>query len=477
MRTPLRRLSLVVIAAVLVADGLVDRTVDDTPDVRTAGTDLPVPMAAPASARSSAWYCSGATANAGGVADGTLLVANAGDRALTASITVFATQGDSRTTTVAVGAAARAAVRLADVVSAPHASAVVELDGGDAVVELATTGPLGDSVAACASSASSRWLFAEGVTTRDATELLMLFNPFPEDAVVDFSFSSEEGQTTPQALTGLAVRGRSMSVVNVGDYVQRREGVAAQVSARTGRLVVHRLQTYDGSGGRTGVSVTLGAAAEGDLWYFPEGVVGEGRGERFQVFNPSAEEAEVELSLTLDAGEAEPLRITVPPESRLTVDAANEGRIPKGVGHATTVRATSGVGVVVERSIDATTPAAARAGVSHTPGARLTARQWVSAAGQADDTVEEWLVVQNPGDRPASVSVTVLADGSRLRPDGLQDVEVAAGTRRALRLGDTVPRGPTPVLVTGTQPVVVERDLYRSKGPGVAMNLAVPLRP
>lgn len=475
MRTPLRRLSLVVLAAVLVAGGLLDRTADRSDETESTALDVAVPMAAPASAGSSAWYCSGATANPGGAADGTVVVANAGDRQLTAVVTVFPSQGESRTTTVPVGPAARATVRLADVVPAAHASALVELDGGDAVVELATTGPLGDSVAACASSASNQWYFAEGRTTRDATELLMLFNPFPEDAVVDFAFSSEEGQSTPQALTGRTVRGRSLSVVNVGEFVQRREGVAARISARSGRLIVHRLQTYDGSGGRAGVSVALGSAAPGDLWYFPEGVVGDGRGERYQVFNPSTEEAEVELSLTLDSGEAEPLRVTVPRESLLTVDAANEGRIPKGVGHAVTVRTTNGVGVVVERTIDAGPPSD-RTGVSIMPGGRLAARRWAAAAGQADDAVAEWLVVLNPGPAPLSFSVTVLVDGARLLPAGLQDVQVAAGARRTVRVVDTVKRPSSPVVVTATGPVVVERDLYRSKGPGVAMGIAVPLR-
>ncbi|MDP8937394.1 MAG: DUF5719 family protein [Actinomycetota bacterium] len=475
MRTPLRRLSLAVIAAVLVAGGLIDRTVDDASDGQPVGQLAPVPMAAPESARSSAWYCSGATANPGGVADGTVVVANTGVRALTAAVTVFPSQGDIRARSVQVPPATRATVRLAEVAAAPHASAVVELDGGGAVVELATTGPLGDSVAACASSASNRWFFAEGVTTRDATELLTLFNPFPEDAVVDFAFSSEEGQSTPQALTGLAVRGRSMSVVNVGDFVQRREGVASRISARTGRLVVHRLQTYDGSAGRSGASVTLGSADVGDVWYFPEGLVGDGRGERFQVFNPSPDEAEVELTLSLDTGEAEPLRITVPRESRVTVDAANEGRIPKGVGHAVTVRATNGVGVVVERTIQGGAPSP-RTGISHTPGGRLTGLRWASAAGQADDAVDEWVVVHNPGPAVASFSVGVLVDGTQAAPAGLQDLQVEPGRRRAVRLVDSIRRPATPVVVTATQPVVVERDLYRARGPGISMGMAVPLR-
>ena len=140
---------------------------------------------------------------------------------------------------------------------------MVELDGGEAVVEMTTTGPLGNSVTPCASTASPTWYFAEGLTTLDATEILVVFNPFPEDAVVDFVFTTEEGQVTPQALTGLSVQGRGVTAVNVGDYVQRREAVAARVSARTGRLVVTRIETFDAGVGRKGVSELPGRSCPG----------------------------------------------------------------------------------------------------------------------------------------------------------------------------------------------------------------------
>ena len=41
----------------------------------------------------------------------------------------------------------------------------------------------------------------------------------------------------------------------------------------------------------------------------------------------------MELALTFDTGDAEPLRLTIPRESRLTLVAGEESRIPKGVPH------------------------------------------------------------------------------------------------------------------------------------------------
>lgn len=468
--------ALVVLGGLLLAGGIVDRRVDRATTDGATAINAQVPVAAPASARSSAWYCPGAPVT-GGLGEASVVVANAGGRRLTGTVTVFPNTGEIRRAPIAVGPSSRAAVRIADLVTSPFASALVELDGGEAVAEIATTGPLGDSVAGCASSASSSWYFAEGVTTRDAGEVLLALNPFPDDAVVDVVFSTEEGTVSPQALTGLLVKGQGLTAINVGDFVQRRESVSTRLVARTGRLVVSRVQTFDGTGvgGRKGVSVGLGAAAPGPIWYFPEGLVADGLNERFLVYNPGTTEAQVELSLALDSGEAEPLRLTIPRESRLAVNASDESRIPKNVPHAVTVRAVEGPDVVVERAVDGAAPSA-RTGVSITLGARLPALRWATAAGAADDNNDHWVLVQNPGTQPARVTLNFLADGSATPVGSFSSIEVLPGQRRALHVNDALKRPAVPLLLTSTQEVIVERAVYKVRAPGLSMSAAIPLR-
>src|SRR5205085_5686355 len=116
----------------------------------------------------------------------------------------------------------------------------------------------GETVAPCASAAAAVWYFADGVTTKDAVETLSLFNPFPDEASVDLSFVTEEGPSVPRALSGLAVPAQGMTVVNVGDFVHRRAQATATVTARRGRIVAARLQSFDGTAGRKGVTLALG---------------------------------------------------------------------------------------------------------------------------------------------------------------------------------------------------------------------------
>ena len=74
----------------------------------------------------------------------------------------------------------------------------------------------------------------------------MLFNPFPDDAIVDGVFSTEDGIRQPERFDGLVVPGRGTVAVDLGDDVTRREEVAATITARNGRIVVDRILRLDG---------------------------------------------------------------------------------------------------------------------------------------------------------------------------------------------------------------------------------------
>lgn len=470
-----RRLPALAAILALVAGGLaLDRFYGAEAQNGAESLTATMPAAAPASARSSAWFCAGATAEPGSVADGTVVIVNAGARELTATVTVFPTSGEVRQANLAVAPSRRATLRLSDLVVSAYASALVELSGGQAGVELEVNGPAGHSVTPCASSASSSWYFAEGVTTRDANQQLLLFNPFPDDAVVDISFTSESERSQPLGLTGIAVAGRSMSAVNVGDFVQRREGVTARVVTRRGRIVVNRLQSFDGSGTHKGVSVALGAAGTSPLWYFATGLVADGVSERFQVYNPATVEAEVTFDFVLDQGTAEPLTVTVPPQSRLSVIGADESRLPKGLFHAVTVRSANGVPVVVERSVDRAPPSSGT-GFASAPGALVTSTRWLLVVGGAEDGLDEHLAFFNPGPTAAKVSVESLVDGTRSPVVGLTDLEVPAGGRKEMRVNDSVKAPALSLVVSSSVAVVVERTLNRLGTPGTSTVAGIPL--
>lgn len=475
--TPRRFPAILVVLAVLIGAGIADRR-SSKPTVTTASAGAIMAEAAPANALSSTWYCQGASANKDGIANGAVIVANPTDRAVKGSVT-FVANADAKVPPKQVPLElqpwSRVGYTYADQLPAPWVAALVEVDGGGVVAEQSVSGPLGSDNAPCASSASSTWYFADGGTTRDAHLIYVLQNPFPEDAIVDLSFSTEQGRVVPQALQGVVVPARGMLPVNVGEQVLRRRAVSATIRARTGRIAAARIQTYDGSDRRKGLALVPATPSPGDTWYFPEGYVTDGMTERFQFYNPSNDEAHVTLAMTLQQGAAEPFDIVVPPQGRFTVNVNDESRIPKNVGHAATVTVERGPGVVVERSIDAAKPAP-RLGLASTMGTRLTARRWAFAAGLAVKTVDEWIVMQNPGSSAVKVSFTALASGQPLPIDKLQGVAIPARGRLAVRLGDFVQRDDLGLLVRATGgSIVAERGIYRVGRLGMSLTNGIPL--
>ena len=467
----------IALAALALAGTLLDRLPrpDDTRTRLTAAVAT-MPVAAPATALSSTWFCAGGTATTeaveGLVAEGAVTVANASDRELKGTITVVPNEGDAKTVPLTVGPLGRTRVLLREVVAAPYASALVELDGGSVVVDHDISGPSGYSTAPCASAASDHWYLAEGSTAREDSMRLAIFNPFPEDAIVDLSFSTDQGRAVPSDFTGLVVKGGRLLVVKVEDHVRRRNNVAVTAVARSGRVVIDRLQLRGGA--TKGISLALAAPSPGTRWYFPEGLVAEGVSERFHLYNPGTTEAQVSLELTLEEGAAEPFDLTVPPRERVTVVASEEERVPRNVAHAATVISMNDVPVVAERSLLAAAPAS-RTGVSDALGARRTARTWVLAAGAATETLDEWVVLLNPGDEDVTVSLQGLAGGQLLDIATLQDLPLPAGRRQAIRLTDHIKRPDLSLLVRSSGSIVVERGIYVVGGPGIALSSGIPL--
>lgn len=82
----------------------------------------------------------------------------------------------------------------------------------------------------------------------------------------------------------------------------------------------------------------------------------------------------------------------------------------------------------------------------------------------------------NPSDRAATLTVVPL-DGTA-SPSPITDlaaVELPAGQRIGLRLGDFVEAEQLPVVVESTEPVVVERRIAAIDDLGVAAMMAIPL--
>ncbi|MEL7206854.1 MAG: DUF5719 family protein, partial [Actinomycetota bacterium] len=344
------------------------------------------------------------------------------------------------------------------------------------VVEHTVTGAFGADTAPCASQPSATWYFAAGQTTVDARQFLTFFNPFPDPAVIDVTFRTEEDLRSPEEFQGLIVPARSVLAREIGSFVTRREHVSTSVVARSGRLVVDRLLLFDGSLDQTGLDVALGAPEPAEVWYSPDGVVAEGISERFVVYNPTDTRAEVDLTLEPvdDSVEAiEPFQLTVPPQGFQELVVSDEARIGTaienaGLGflrHGTRIVSLNEVPIVVERTLVGTGDTA-RTGfdiAAATPV--LTTGAVIMPDVESDGGV---VSVQNrDGGAPAQITVST-ASG-----DEVESVTVDPASTAEIDLTG-IDASDEPLVIRSDIPVAIERRRRQSEGTEIAHTIAVP---
>lgn len=487
------------------------------------------PLITPEEAGSSTWFCAGGSALGNGPADQTVTIANPTDTAVAGVLQVFVEGKDVVRVPVAVGPHDQSQTTLSSVAKGEWAAALVELDHGGAVVTHEVRGVGGWDSDRCSSQASTRWYFPWGQTSpQDASSLrLALFNPFPAEAVVDITFDTDDGFRAPEALQGFLVPARRLVSVDVTGIVPVRQRISTTVSARSGRLVVDRLQTLTGTDGTVTLDVTPGAPAPSTSWYFADGRVDASTFERIAVYNPSEETAEVEVTVdrprtTQELG-IEPFELQIPPQSYGEVILNDEGRVPKPLRHTTTVRSLNRVPVVAERvqlsgsvvaaaavaedetagakappavpsgtaapttatSTPSATPTGGAevtlgplpAGLSASLGTPVVATDWVVVMATRSEVKEAKVVITNAlPDQPVDLTITAWGKGRSVT------VELPASSRRLdarrqieLPLAFAAGSGPLLVRVSGSGPIVVDGVQVFTPVPDTSFAPAVPM--
>jgi len=512
---------LVILLALVVGGVVVDRAEDaQEPAVETAEiSPTAFPMAPADGAVTSTWFCAGGTADEEGFAAHAVTMLNTTSEALAVDLTVFpgivappvvdpeaeeldpeaeaeaaeeepteeeptevvGAPDEPITEHLEIGPRSRVRIALADVVVAPVASALVESTGDGLVVEHEVSSVHGIDAKPCATAASDEWHFAWGTTKREARELLVLFNPFPDDAIVEGVFSTEDTVREPGRFAGgLVVPARSTVGIDLGDDVTRRDEVAATLRTRAGRIVVDRIVRVDEEDGERGLTVQLGVPEPQRAWVFPDGLVSDTVSETYVVYNPTEELAEVEIAFTLDRaqqlGIPEPVDLSIAPGEHVTVDMGADGRIPAGVPHSAVVRSANQVPIVAEQVVGSRDRV--RRGLAVTTGSPVEATEWTFAAGSTEEPSAQSLTMVNLDPQVLTeVDVVALVGGREVPVSELQDLVIEPGERLNVDLSPRIANRPDlAVVVRATEPVVVERVLAQtgSEQRGISLAVGIP---
>jgi hypothetical protein len=309
------------------------------------------------------------------------------------------------------------------------------------------------------------WYFAEGSTDGDAKTFLVLFNPNDVETNATITYMKGDGVTLDQPVR--IPPGRRIVVV-VGDTLPGVGFGARVIAARP--IVAERTMIFGPGSTLTsgGVHTAPGMATLSRRWYFAEGTTQAPFQMWLLVLNPNPHPANVAVTFLTPDGTSLTRRYALPPTTRLAINA-NE--VVPDLGVATTISADRPV--AAERAMYWKNGSAGMV----TPGAIAPSFLWRFADGRTSGEFQEYLLLSNPNDKQARVTVELVpASAEKL----VRTIVMPGHSRYTMAVHQVYPDQPAlAATVFSTQPIVAERALYPGSpatdaNRGGAASLGVP---
>ena len=293
-----------------------------------------------------------------------------------------------------------------------------------------------------APSAATKWYLPEGSTANGDETWVLVQNPGGEDAQVKLTYVTG---TATRDVAG-SVPANSRKTYNAADAFPDNPGVSVIVESNV--PVVAEKAVYGNN--RNWGHDSIGASMLSNQWYLAEGCTAEGFTTRVSVMNPNTTLAKVSLTYMTAAGPVAGPSETLPANSRGSYDVG--AAVPGQWSVSTQV--TSDQPVVAERAMFGNNGTWAHDSI----GVRALFKTWYLAEGCTGPSFETWVLVQNPNDEPANVSLTYMTpSGATPGPAAI----IAPQSRQTFDVSTTVPGAwQVSTKVTSDQPVVAERAMY-----------------
>lgn len=297
------------------------------------------------------------------------------------------------------------------------------------------------------------WYVAEGCTRAGYDTYILVQNPDPEAARVTLEFQLPPGQSAEPYSFDLPANTRRTVHLNELPGLVGTD-VSTRVTA-TNRVMVER-SMYMADNGRGAGHDSLGSPCPYTGWYFAEGYTSGSWETWILIQNPMSQEAAVTMEFQLPSGATAPAHeMRVPGNTRASVCLDT---LPGLESAEVSTRIKSSVPVVAERSMYF--EAYGAMGSHSSLGINAPATDSFLAEGFTGGSFDTYVLLQNPGDRDAAVTLKFQVPGGQLPEE--TKLTVPKGSRRTVKLDEVNGLAATDVAtaVTSDVPVVVERSMY-----------------
>lgn len=309
------------------------------------------------------------------------------------------------------------------------------------------------------SEGSSEFYFAEGCTLPGYQQWICMQNPGETGLKANIRYMLSDGTKKDQAVL---LEPTSRTTVDVNLFLGPGVEAAAHVTG-DGPFVAERSMYVNTPGCSAGEQV-MGATSPRRSFLFAEGTTHDGFRTWLALQNPSGEDADAIVTYYYSGREPSAEVVSIPAESRRTVDVNKSA----GAGQDVSIAVTANAGIVAERVLyfSGAGPilGASPDGVHNSAGADKAQKNWYFAEGTTRDNFRQWLCIMNPGSQAAEIEVKYLTFDRGVIS---RSKTVPPQQRTTINVNDDLAaQTDLSMQVTSDRPVVAERPVYFQYLPG-----------
>ena len=288
------------------------------------------------------------------------------------------------------------------------------------------------------------------IAQQNFDEYLLIQNPGDTEARCTITYMLPGGATMDEACT---VGSHSRYTILVNDRVQNSE-VSVKVTSDQ-PVVAERAMYFNFQGsGKDDGHACMGVKEPSSNWYFAEGYTGGEFDTFILVQNPNPNEAHLKASFLGKEGEEDELHYTLAPMSRMTIWMDQEPGLDDG---EFSTELNGDLPVVAERAMYFRYRG--KGGGTASEGATSPSTEWYFAEGYTAGDFDTWILLGNPGDKPAQTTLTFMLPDTSTRELKL---EVPARSRSTVHADELPGMEQTEfsTRVESDAPLVAERAMY-----------------
>ncbi|MBU1671167.1 MAG: hypothetical protein KKF41_04705 [Actinobacteria bacterium] len=191
-------------------------------------------------------------------------------------------------------------------------------------------------------------------------------------------------------------------------------------------------------------------------WYLAEGTSDWGFDTYVTIENPNDTVVTAQVTYMTKTGPQDRPDLTLPPNSQTVINPRNDIGV---TDFSTSVQCRQGKTICVDRRMVWQAPGAPSPEGHSSVGVTAPAKTWYLPEGSSKWGFETWLLIQNPNDEDAHVTITYMIEGQGPSP---VTKTVEASSRASFNMAEDIGAQDASIKVASDVPVIPERAMYRN---------------